>query len=1006
MKALIEEYIHSSAHLSKKHVHPKLAKLFEMGGLNTVFERAEGQYLYDMEGQRYLDFLGGGGVFLLGRNHPKVKQALRDVLELDLPNLCVVNASVLGGLLAEKLINVSNPDHFSKVLLANSGTESTDMSLRFARFVTGRRRFLYLEGAFHGRTYAAVSVCGSEALREGMEPLMPVCTPIPANDLAALRRELRRGDVAGFIFEPVQGMTLDVLDPGYMREAEILCRKHGTVMIADEVQTGLCRTGDWFVTTAHGIRPDLLTTSKILSGGQVPVSAVLMSEELYQRIFNKFKAGPIYFSTFAENNLSMAGAIACIDALDEMNAAQRARELGDLLRSGVEKLAETYDVIDTVKGRGLMMGIFFRQSGDIKLKLQQKILDTAERGAFGAAVNVDMYGKHRIICQIPGPGLDAIKILPPVVSTEEDVQAFLEGLEDTLASFYTDQGPIRSISRGFVKEATKTLSGVLPKGLSNFMSGARGDEKKKTAPQPAGMSPSDTPTRGSITARNDKGILEFGDYRGDITEHADVVIVGSGPGGALAARALAAGGRRVIVLEAGPRLKPADFGTDVGETFSKYFWEGGLRATRGNVMMPSLHGRVLGGGSVFNSAICMRMPEWQAHRWREEYGIEGLDVETMRPHFDEMASFLEISTTENAILGKRNELFLLGGSRMGYDPTPIERNTVDCRGSANCINGCQNGAKLSMDRRGLPEAINDGARVYTSVLVDRLIVRGNRIAGVTGHTIDPETGKKTAEVRITARATILAAGAFATPVIMLKSGLKNPNIGKNMRAHPGSLVLGRFDDDVQPWSGATQGAHVTKFLREGIKLESAWTATSLFASNFRGAGSKFTDAIRDFKHMASWDIWTSGDDSIGSIRVLPGGMVDARYDLGYGDARRMHEGLAMLCDMFFAAGATEVFTNMKEPFSVMYDTDDVTKFRRASFEPADFATASNHIFGTTTMGADPESHVCASDTSVYGVDDLYVCDTGVFPGSPGANPMMTMWAFANKIGQELAVRYG
>ncbi len=479
MKELIEEHLHSSAHLAKKHVHPKLAKLYEIGGLNTVFERAEGQYLYDLQGNRYLDFLGGGGVFMLGRNHPKVVQALRDVLELDLPNMCVVNASILGGVLAEKMLELAGPDHFTKCLFANSGTEATDMSLRFARFVTGRRRFLYLEGAFHGRTYAAVSVCGQAALRDGMEPLMPVCTPIKPNDLAALRRELRVGDVAGFIYEPVQGMTLEVMDPGYLREAEILCSQHGTILIADEVQSGLGRAGEWFLSTGLGVRPHLMTSSKILSGGHMPVSAVMMSEEMYDRIYSKFKAGPIYFSTFAENNLAMAAALATIEALREIDAPARAMMLSDRIRTGVERIAERYDVIESVKGRGLMLGVFFRRpSSSTALRVQHMLMDSAEPGSFGAAVNVDMYGKHRVICQIPGPGLDAIKILPPVISTEADVDDFLNALEDTLAGYYTEAGPIRSLARGVMREAAKSVKDVLPAGLGNLLPLPGAGEKK------------------------------------------------------------------------------------------------------------------------------------------------------------------------------------------------------------------------------------------------------------------------------------------------------------------------------------------------------------------------------------------------------------------------------------------------------------------------------------------------------------------------------------------------
>lgn len=480
-KSLVEEHVHSSSHLAKKHVHPRLMKLFEAGGLASVYDRAEGQYLFTQNGDRYLDYLCGGGVFLIGRNHPNVRSALLDVLQLDIPNLCVTNASILGGLLAEKLLEVAGEGVFSKVFFASTGTETTDMAIRFARFLTRRRRFLYMEGAFHGRTYAAISMCGMPQLRDGMEPLMPICTPIKPNDLAMLRRELRKGDVAGLIFEPVQGMTLNVMDVGYLREAESLCRQYGTILIADEVQAGLCRTGPWFASTGAGIRPGILTVSKILSGGSVPVAATLMSEEVYQGLFNKFKSGPIYFSTFAENNLAMTAALATVETLHELDAPNRVEYLSGLLRAGLEKLKGEYDIIDRVAGKGLMLGVYFKDSNNLALALQQRLMMSADKGAFGAAVNVDMQVKHRILCQIPGPELNAIKILPPVITTEEDIQYFLDAFEDTLASYYSvDKSPIRSISRGFVNQTMNTMKSAIP-GAAAIASMFSGGEKKKSA---------------------------------------------------------------------------------------------------------------------------------------------------------------------------------------------------------------------------------------------------------------------------------------------------------------------------------------------------------------------------------------------------------------------------------------------------------------------------------------------------------------------------------------------
>lgn len=461
-KDRIESFLTSSDNLSRRHIHPRLAKMFELGGMNKAFVRGEGQYLWDAEGERYLDLLAGGGVYFLGRNHPKINGALIDVLSMNLPNLCVVNASVMGGMVAGKLLEHGGPQ-FTKVVFANAGSESTEVALRFARQVTRRRRFLYLDGAFHGRSYGAISVCGWEPMRKGIDPAMPTCTPIKRNDIAMLRRELKMGDVAGVIFEPLQGMTGELLDAAYLREAENLCEQHGTLLIADEIQSGLCRTGSWFVTRDMGVRPHIMTVSKTLSGGQAPVGAVLVNENIYDRVYSGFGTGLFYFSTFAENNLAMAAALATLETLEEMDAPGEAKRKGDLLWAGLHALKEKYDVIDRIVGKGLMVTVYFKNSASNPvLAAQQVAMTAADPGAFAAAVHVDLFKRQKIVAQLPGPGTNAIKVLPPVVCSDEDLAYFLGGFEDTLAGFYGSQGPVVSLTRGVVESAARKVGEVVP----------------------------------------------------------------------------------------------------------------------------------------------------------------------------------------------------------------------------------------------------------------------------------------------------------------------------------------------------------------------------------------------------------------------------------------------------------------------------------------------------------------------------------------------------------------
>lgn len=457
IKTILDEHLTSSDHLSKKHIHPRLSKLFDMAGLNVAFVKGQGQYLYDIEGNRYLDLLSGGGVHFIGRNHPEVVGAVDEVNKRDLPNLCVVNASVLGGILAGKLLDMAGSG-FTKVQYSNSGAEANEVAIRFARFCTRKRRFLHLQGAFHGRTYGAISLCGFHQMNEGMDPKMPTCTMITPNDIGELRRELSKGDVAGIFYEYCQGMTLTVLEHEYLHEMRRLCTEYGTMMIADEVQTGFGRLGgEWFAFQKAGVLPDMVTTSKTLSGGVAPIAATLLGENLYDQVFASFKSGPIYFSTFAENNIAMAAGLATIKVLEDVDARKNATRISEKIRAGLVEIQNRYDVIESVVGEGLMIGAYFRPSESrTLLKIQQKLLSNADKGVFGASVNVNMMAKHRVITQIPGPELNAIKILPPVNLDDAGIQEFLAAFEATMDSMYKSGGPALPLGKAAVKDAFRS----------------------------------------------------------------------------------------------------------------------------------------------------------------------------------------------------------------------------------------------------------------------------------------------------------------------------------------------------------------------------------------------------------------------------------------------------------------------------------------------------------------------------------------------------------------------
>ncbi|MEQ1504638.1 MAG: GMC family oxidoreductase [Myxococcota bacterium] len=483
-------------------------------------------------------------------------------------------------------------------------------------------------------------------------------------------------------------------------------------------------------------------------------------------------------------------------------------------------------------------------------------------------------------------------------------------------------------------------------------------------------------------------------------------MIGSGPGGATLAYRLAAAGRKVTVVEAGPKIGPAEFTGDIGKTLASYFWDGGTRSVRGNVFFPTLQVRALGGGSVFNSAICMRPLPSALRRWREDHGLTELTEDALAPYFDAVEAFYHIKPTDEAVMGRRNQLFREACDALGWSSEPIRRFEEGCRGSGNCILGCPNQAKNSMDRRGIVEVAELGGHVYTSVNVDELIVDHGKVRGILGTTVDPRTHERKHPVRISADCTIVAAGAIGSSVILRRSGLRRDAIGGRLMFHPSAYVVGVLDEQVDPWFGATQGIHSSEHLERGIKLEALWATASTFSRGLPRQPKQFKRYLKRWPNMAVFDAWISGDASEGQVRTLPGGRPDISYTLGEADLRRLQESNALMCEMFAAIGAKEVITGIAGLPDVMNPTEAVREIRAGRFSVTDLPTASNHVMGGTTMGSNPDAGAaCDGWGKVYDADDLYVCDTGLFPTSPGVNPQLTAMALAWRLGDELPNRY-
>lgn len=439
--------------LHERYLNPKLVRLLKAIAFDRHYVRASGAYLYDTAGERYLDLLAGFGVYALGRNHPGVKGAIRDVLDSNLPDLVQMDVSPLAGILAEELI-LRMPQQ-ERAFFCNSGTEAVEAAIKLARAATGRARLVFCDHAFHGLTMGSLSMNGDDFFRSGFGPLLPDVARIPFNDLPALEAVLSGGDVAAFFVEPIQGKGVNLPAPGYLAEAARLCRRHKALFVADEVQTGLGRTGSFLASTAFDVDPDLVLLAKALSGGFVPVGAVVGKKWVFEKIFDRMDRAVVHGSTFGKNNLAMAAALATLSALDEEGLIANAATRGDNLLVRLRDLMGKYELLKDVRGRGLMIGLELGPPASLPLRAAWALLDNAAKGLFCQAVVVPLFVRHRILSQVAGHHLNVIKLLPPLCISQEDENWIVGAFDDVLSECHKVPGAAWDLVTTLASEALR-----------------------------------------------------------------------------------------------------------------------------------------------------------------------------------------------------------------------------------------------------------------------------------------------------------------------------------------------------------------------------------------------------------------------------------------------------------------------------------------------------------------------------------------------------------------------
>ncbi|HEX5078952.1 MAG TPA: aspartate aminotransferase family protein, partial [Geminicoccaceae bacterium] len=429
-------------------------------GYDADYVRGEGPYLFDAKGNRYLDLLSGFGVFACGRNHPTVVAALDQVLRGQMAGLAQLDVSLLAGLLAERLL--AYMPWLDKLVFCNSGAEAVETAIKFSRAATGRSRIVHCEHGFHGLTYGALSACGDAHFRERFGPFVGDLEQVPFNDLAALERALGSQPTAAFIVEPIQGHGVHMPDPGYLAEAARLCRRHGALLIADEVQTGVGRTGRFLACEHDGVEPDLVLLAKALSGGFVPIGAVAMRRTVFDRVFDRMDRAFVHGSTFSKNDLAMAAGLATLTVLEEERLCARAATLGDALIEGLRRRLGNLELVKDVRGRGMMLAIEFGPPRgltpkSLKLRAAYGMMEQASPGLFCQLILVPLFARHRILAQVAGHGMPVIKLLPSLVVSEADVASIETGLADVVAASHS-LGAVWDLGRTLASHAVKHRS--------------------------------------------------------------------------------------------------------------------------------------------------------------------------------------------------------------------------------------------------------------------------------------------------------------------------------------------------------------------------------------------------------------------------------------------------------------------------------------------------------------------------------------------------------------------
>lgn len=477
----------------------------------------------------------------------------------------------------------------------------------------------------------------------------------------------------------------------------------------------------------------------------------------------------------------------------------------------------------------------------------------------------------------------------------------------------------------------------------------------------------------------------------DLERHVDVVVVGSGPAGAAVAREVSQAGASVLVLEAGPWLQPTDFELSAFDSMAASYRSMGASVVVGKAPMPYVQGRMVGGSSPINGAICWRLPKdvWQGWISADPTLEASLSWEAIERTTDFVEARIGVAPTRPEVAGRKSELMAVGADAMGLEHRPIRRNVRGCEGLGRCMQGCPRGYKESADRTLLADALSTGAALISSAPVTRVLHRRGQAHGVEAQSAAG------ARITVHAQRVVLAASAIQTPALLMASGIHDGPVGRHFQCHPGVSMAGRFAQPVRMWEGATQGHEVTGLRRQGLKFETLGFGPGLLASRLPGFGSTLRGFIDELHHWVDWGVAVKAQAE-GRVRRLFGRTI-VQFTPSADDTAGFARGLRVMGDMLQAAGADQLAPGVRGAGLLRRAADCPAPTR-----PGAYLAAVTHMFGTCRMGSNPAASVVGPDFKHHAVNGLYVADSSVFPTNTGVNPQVAIMALATLCGERVA----